>query len=677
MARTERASKPVGGSDGKMADVPAELALDDLHVYRHLAQSFHERHRSSSVYYWTSIPLPMQTMGTNYTTWKEADPAPADGVPQLSEAKRNRFRRTATWPHPRLRALQNELVSAERLILPWTAPSLSWWPLSGGWAATDEKPSKLLIFSRFRAVPQAVSALLSYDLETRLFGDRKLEWAEITRRKALQPREDRQALLSLFNPWPWLIEAADPLSARSRTLDGIRKHLTQQISEALAQIGIRVGDGNNKPPRSTKQRLARQETRRTTWQLLAQIEARAGNWPWINAAWERLAHNLRRAKGTEAGLGRLLPRWDQQAQLSLSFVTPSQVRDLAEYALSAPGVALGRALKRHWADAVSVTGYDKTLETAWSGLRTYLDQRWFFIGLKTGSENPYPDAIRQAVIDGNLEAVLDEHLWITGQIRNLQGPALAAELMDSLNLRSSVFNLHPAGDQSADRTFSLRCHAALPFIQTQVRAERLSADGRKREPSYRPDELRRSFNSPFWPHVLATTSVGQEGLDFHVWCNRLVHWDLCSNPVDLEQREGRIQRYGGLAIRQAIAHELGDRALRTLKPGQSPWLKLARHAERHFGDASGLAPWWVCEGAGIERYVFKVPLSEQVHRLKWTQQQRLLYRLALGQPNQEDLIEGISRKIGQDDMDSEGLRQAMLQLSPWFGNQSQREDTSP
>ena len=31
----------------------------------------------------------------------------------------------------------------------------------------------------------------------------------------------------------------------------------------------------------------------------------------------------------------------------------------------------------------------------------------------------------------------------------------------------------------------------------------------------------------------------------------LVHWDLCRNPVDLEQREGRIQRFGGLAIRRA------------------------------------------------------------------------------------------------------------------------------
>ncbi|WP_019568605.1 hypothetical protein [Thioalkalivibrio sp. ALMg13-2] len=43
------------------------------------------------------------------------------------------------------------------------------------------------------------------------------------------------------------------------------------------------------------------------------------------------------------------------------------------------------------------------------------------------------------------------------------------------------------------------------------------------------------FNSPFRPFVLASTSVGQEGLDFHSWCHSVVHWNLPSNPVDMEQ----------------------------------------------------------------------------------------------------------------------------------------------
>jgi superfamily II DNA/RNA helicase len=63
----------------------------------------------------------------------------------------------------------------------------------------------------------------------------------------------------------------------------------------------------------------------------------------------------------------------------------------------------------------------------------------------------------------------------------------------------------------------------------------------------RSDTLRKGFNSPFWPHVLITTSIGQEGLDFHVWCDRVIHWDLPRDAVDFEQREGRIARYANLA----------------------------------------------------------------------------------------------------------------------------------
>ena len=45
------------------------------------------------------------------------------------------------------------------------------------------------------------------------------------------------------------------------------------------------------------------------------------------------------------------------------------------------------------------------------------------------------------------------------------------------------------------------------------------------------DMVRAAFNSPFRPFLLTSTSIGQEGLDFHPWCHRLVHWNLPGNPV--------------------------------------------------------------------------------------------------------------------------------------------------
>jgi hypothetical protein len=87
-------------------------------------------------------------------------------------------------------------------------------------------------------------------------------------------------------------------------------------------------------------------------------------------------------------------------------------------------------------------------------------------------------------------------------------------------------------------------------------------------------------------------------------------------------------------------------------------------ADERMSDESGLAPWWVCKGGSIRRYVFDVPTSEQQYWLQWVKEQRLLYRLALGQPNQEDLVEVLSRQM--DIEDEEMLRQAAINLSPWF-----------
>jgi len=39
-----------------------------------------------------------------------------------------------------------------------------------------------------------------------------------------------------------------------------------------------------------------------------------------------------------------------------------------------------------------------------------------------------------------------------------------------------------------------------------------------------------SFQFAFWPFVLATTSVGQEGLDFHTYCHAVMHWNLPAIP---------------------------------------------------------------------------------------------------------------------------------------------------
>ena len=644
MSRTERASHKDGWAEFTTDPISASVRTEDLRLFKHLSDSFAEKHRSSAVDYWTSIPLPMQTMGRHYVTWEKAKPpAPIGNAFEFTEEMRDRFRLPADWPHPRMRAL-DAMVTAEQLKTPWLPPTAPWWTLGGRWAKDETTPKKALVFSRFQAVPQAIASMMSYRVEASVFARDGVAYDKVTQQRWFTAGPKRQATLGLFHPSPFLVEHANPLAEPIESIGAAKRLIREQLSVALNELGVSVVKELPASP---------------LWKLLAQLDQATGDAEWTIRLWWQLHYSISATDSEDAGMATLLKDWEAAGLETLTEISKSQFEELADHALCAPGVIVGRSLRRHWEDAVTKDGFKSTLEASWLGLRNYLDQRWFYGSLRRKGER-YPDAVKRAALEGNLEAVLDEHLWITSQLRNIEGSELAVELRDGMTIRSGRFSLHPIeGDQ--DATFQMRCHAALPFTQ-----QRSSSSDETGEKPLRTDDLRRAFNTPFWPFVLTTTSVGQEGLDFHAWCDRLVHWDLCRNPADLEQREGRIQRYGGSAIRRAIVSKLPKASIMNLGPLESPWANIAKLANVStvLCDESGLAPWWVCEGGNIERFVFEVPTSEQNHWLHWMKEQRMLYRLALGQPNQEDLLEVLASK-GATDVDD--LREAVINLSPWFG----------
>jgi hypothetical protein len=53
------------------------------------------------------------------------------------------------------------------------------------------------------------------------------------------------------------------------------------------------------------------------------------------------------------------------------------------------------------------------------------------------------------------------------------------------------------------------------------------------------------FNLPSAPLVLIASPKGQEGIDLHRYCRRVVLYDLTWNPAHMEQRIGRVHRLGG------------------------------------------------------------------------------------------------------------------------------------
>ncbi len=82
--------------------------------------------------------------------------------------------------------------------------------------------------------------------------------------------------------------------------------------------------------------------------------------------------------------------------------------------------------------------------------------------------------------------------------------------------------------------------------------ERLTPNVRLVNGATRPETRQRlmlTFNTPFYPEILVTSSVMAEGVDLHLNCRYVIHHDLCWNPSTLEQRTGRIDRIGAKAER--------------------------------------------------------------------------------------------------------------------------------
>ncbi len=161
---------------------------------------------------------------------------------------------------------------------------------------------------------------------------------------------------------------------------------------------------------------------------------------------------------------------------------------------------------------------------------------------------------------------------------------------------------------------------------------------------------------------MATTSIGQEGLDFHYYCRKIMHWNLPANPIDLEQREGRINRFKCLAIRQNIALQYGT----TGNFQKDVWHELFDLAKgENDAGQSELIPFWCLrdnQEIKIERIVPVYPISKDSGSYERLIKILSLYRLTLGQARQEELLEYIFKNCEASDQ----LKELFINLSPYY-----------
>ncbi len=373
--------------------------------------------------------------------------------------------------------------------------------------------------------------------------------------------------------------------------------------------------------------------------------------------------------------------WEQHVSLARRLATsgldlgrqPDDLaRVLAGQGLAGPGVTALRALHRAAGVGGSledVHARNAAARVAW-GFRSLLNVPEVIALLRADapSEN-YWQRVLAYCLEGNSQAMLDEyahvlveHLGLAGKSATEIVDGLADEMQAALMVRPSRLTVDEIAVDGADGE-SAQVRVAGRTMRARFAArfgEDASDDGGE---TTRPSQLRTAFNSPFWPFVMASTSVGQEGLDFHLYCHAVVHWNLPANPVDLEQREGRVHRYKGHAVRKNLARRHGEAAL----TDADPWSRvfMLGCGDRRPGDTE-LVPYWLYPiegGAQIERHVPLLPLSRDQSRYEQLRRSLAAYRMAFGQSRQDDLVAYLLERLDVDQIRAL-LDDARLDLAP-------------
>lgn len=594
--------------------------------------------------------------------------------------------------NPRLRGLLRDMTESGAWQLLWVPPTCPYYELQGAFAGPALAGfTKRLVFSSWRVVPKVIASLVSYDAERHA----RAAFESKPGRTPTEATEGGQSLLlrfarerdrpqtglpifTLIYPSLFLAEHCDPLAPASggvesstsgQTLNSVRDRAAHVIGAALAPHLAAAGATGPKDESwywaalllldmtwDSKSTLAwlRQSTLSSTW-----TGEQLDDDP--DSAWvDHVAHFRKFAEQP----------W------SLGPPPDDLLRVLSTIAIAGPANCAFRALART-ANGQQVRMSDGLRDAAASAgwaFRGHFNRPHVITILRGGgSSEAYWQTVIEYCANGCLQAVLDEYAHVLRESLGLiqtggddVAATMSAAMSSALSLRPSnlkVDYLLPNNTlHTVDRTSGrMTARFALPLVEAQEEPE---------QDASRVEKVREAFNSPFWPFVVASTSIGQEGLDFHTYCHAVVHWNLPSNPVDMEQREGRVHRYKGHAIRKNVAAVY---AKEPMEAGTDPWAQMfARAAQDRGADLNDLVPFWVYpldKGARVERHVHTAPLSRDRERLEAIRRTMAVYRMVFGQPRQDDLVQYLlERNRDATDAELQELSLALnIDLSPPAG----------
>ena len=655
--------------------------------------------------YWRSAPYPLSFLsGYGLQTLLERKLSHADtdfdrllSVPGVFlPPQRSKVRTVNDLPNPRLRKLVADLLDAGMAKMLWIPPSLPYYALGGAYSAVgDAARTKRLVFSSWRMVPRSLSVIVSESFVNAVaemyrgqYGSRPKDVSGL-----LKFAETGGGAFALRYPCWSLADRIDPIAV-SKVVAETGK--VPSFSSVIGACGQEIAADIRKLERYQNPDNPRSDER---WYwfapLLLDRDRFGAEWetwfggsgnspPWLEGAdaFAVLNHLRQELQAERISLGRM----------------PDDLLDtLAALAIAGPGVCALRSLRRTFAKAASLASSSAAAAKIANSFQTYFNTHDSAVLIRAVAKETGADYWRQVLEycgEGCLQAVIDEYVHVLVHDKPHKTPSDPSEPQKPWDTIAECFGialglkpatLVPDSLESKEGTYRL---VSAPVRGGVRHARPLLEDKHEtdREGPTTTGRLRDAFNSPFFPFVLSSTSIGQEGLDFHWYCHAIVHWNLPWNPVDFDQRDGRIHRFKNHAVRKNLAFDLGFEALLA---GQrlNPWELVFELADdrliRSSQTMDGMKPCWLYErgelksqipqaewfpnqfggAATIERHIPMIPMSQDEERYDRLQKSLAAYRLVFGQPRQEDMLHYLRRHFTSEQL-AGWISDLAIDLSP-------------
>jgi hypothetical protein len=677
MVRTERLAVS-DDRNGMVKDhsFSCRFTVEDLISFNQLDSICRELKVGDHLEYWKAAPYLLNLMD-EYALKRKLkaslnEPGYIEKLYKLIRGSNNLLRwsrinlyKSTSSENPKLREIIKKNVDVGWQLL-WMPPALPYYQPASVFADEAVKGfTKMLVFSSWKVVPKAIAAICSYEAERQAILAHNKEVTYINSRRKIAPllqfaySEERltgMPVLAMLYPCLTLAKEIDPfeLAKRSETML-TREDIFGKVKDKIEKLLDAIIDKEAYPRTGPADE-------KWYWAALALLDSRNhfnALSQWFSAGSDLSFYKLIEGKDESE------TRFAEHVQEFVDFFNnpkelgriPDDLSDvLAKLALGSPAIAVLRSLGRKDLNMGNIRALASAAKVA-VGFRSLFNlpvSISIIRQLQVGK--PYWEAVLDYAIDGNLQAVLDEYCHVLYESLGLMSTeedhekveSISEAIYEAISLRTARAEFDDLRLDGKERIVisearNIRCHYALRMQDSKTEDGELS----------RESQVRAAFNSPFRPFILASTSIGQEGLDFHQYCHAICHWNLPSNPVDLEQREGRIHRYKGHVIRKNIAKHYGLGSMGE-PASKDPWDELfLRAVKDRKPSENDLVPYWLFEttnGYKIERHIPLIPLSRDIGRIDNLKRGLVLYRMVFGQPRQEDLINYLQNTLGEDQL---------------------------